>query len=55
VPIVHKESKIAASRAIQDPLQRWQDRQRETLGLPIAALVLRERELAALGVLLSDG
>jgi hypothetical protein len=40
-PIVHKESKVAAGRAIYDPLQYWQDWQREPLGLPVAALVLR--------------
>ena len=53
-PIVHKESQVAASRAIYDPLQRWQNREREPLGLPVAALVLSERQLAALGVLLSE-
>ena len=53
-PIIHKESKVAAGRAVYDPLQRWQDWQREPLGLSVASLMLRERELAALGVLLSE-
>ena len=53
-PIVHKERQVAARRAVNDPLQCGQDRQREPLGLPIASLVLGEGQLPALGVLLSE-
>jgi len=51
LPIVHKESQVAARRGADDPLQCRQHGQRQLLRVAVAALVLRKGQLAVPNVL----
>ena len=52
--IVHQKREIATRRGIDHRLKRGQDRQDQFLRLPIASLVLRECQLAALRMLSAE-
>ncbi len=49
--IIHEERHFAGRRRIDDPLQSWQDRQDEPLGLAIAPLELSESDFSVPNVL----
>jgi hypothetical protein len=51
--IIDKESHLAAWRSVDDPLERWQDRQCRLLWFPVPPLMLREGQFAVPDVLAS--
>ena len=53
-PFVDKECKVAAGRRVDYLLQHRQDRKREPVRHTIAALAMREGQLAAASVLLAE-